>query len=91
MKLRTVVEEKPVSKLVDDAKQKYGRVDEVYNALQWRLAREPQSGVEIEVSGSKHSIIKSAEHNISGVPVITVLYRYDEDTVFILAIKIDNS
>lgn len=81
---RQVVEEDDVSALVDGARTTYTRVGDVYDAVVWRLARAPQSGTLIR---DGYWILKTPEWRIPGVPVITVLYTFNDDQVVIEGIR----
>jgi len=83
---RTVAVEDEVTKSIQNAKGNFKRVEEVYDALVWRLARKPDSGTEISNEG--HHLIKTADLAVEGVPVIAALYTFTEHQVDILSIKI---
>ena len=85
--MRTIREEKPVSQAIEEAKAKYPRIEEIYEGLAWRLAREPEVGYQLP-NVSPPTFIYKIQPTLTDQPAISVLYRYSDDLVEILAIRI---
>lgn len=83
---RTIVEEDSVQDAVDGARGQFPRVDDVFEALKWRLARRPDSGTQIDSRGTY--LLKTADICVDGAPVLTGMYTFDDDQVTLLAIRI---
>jgi len=88
---RSVVEETGVTETIAGASGDYSRIEDVYDALKWRLARNPESGVVLDTPQGVYYLIKTPIWKISGVPVLTALYRFDGNEVVIISIKVDES
>ena len=82
---RDVAESDSVASVIDKSRKKYPRAEELFSGLQWVLARDPHRGVQVS---NPYWLIKTADSNAPGVPVITALYRFDDDRVEIEAIRI---
>jgi hypothetical protein len=81
--MRTVVTESRVSALLDTTSLIYPRIQEQYEALEWKLARKPEGGVPLK----DHWIYRQGRVR-SDMPELTVLYTYDIDTVNIISIRV---
>ena len=84
---REIIEERSVSTAIDRAISKYPRIQEEFEGLKWRLSRAPEDGYCIPGSKPPFYIFK-IEPPIEEVPLIAVLYQYDENQVKIRAIRI---
>ena len=84
---RTVIEEDAVKDLIDSESKKYHRLNDIFEGLKWRLARRPESGLEISDNPRKW-IFKTYPWSVGGAAVITVIYTFDDDTVTIQAAKV---
>lgn len=89
LRLRTIREEHCVSEAIDKAKSKYPRIDEVFDGLKWRLARDPESGFELPNTDSPKYLIKP-DPPLKNLPIITILYEFDAFQVNILDVKISS-
>ncbi len=85
---RTIIEEKDVSTAVDAARAIHKRFDHLYDALKWRLAREPNGTGERVPDMEGIYTAKTLNWDIEGVPVIQVIYRFTDNEVNILSILI---
>jgi len=86
---RTIVEESSVVEMIESERVNYSRLEELFEGLKWRLARDAENGVRFASSnGVDYLLIKTPNWAINGVPVITALYSYDDDQVVIYSIKI---
>lgn len=84
---RIIREEELVAKRIDKAIKRVSRLGEMYDGIKWWLARNPLSGT--KVSDSDHYIYKSYSWKPGGVPSITVLYKFDDDYIYIVRSRID--
>jgi len=85
---RIIIEEQLVEKRIDQAVTKLPRLAEMWDGIKWRLARSPEKGQLIEI-GSDYYGVKTSSWSPGGVPSITVLYRFDNEYVYIEGSKID--
>lgn len=88
-KMRTIVEEQIAQTKIDSAKNKYKRLEDIYNGLSWRLAREPESGVLIGNKNPDIYLIKIDPVVDMQLPGILALYSYDDNQVNVLDVRID--
>lgn len=85
MRLRTVLEQESVVRNVTRAKAEFKRIDEAYAGLQWRLSRDPHAGYEFEPG---FYVYKQVGLPSVGVPTLTVIYQFDEQTIEFRGIRI---
>ena len=74
-----IVEDAGVSITLAESIASDARVDDVFNALTWRLAREPEAGTIVEYAGVQYRLavlrsIKEAEN-----PTVAVRYSVDHN------------
>jgi hypothetical protein len=86
---RTVIEEHEPQRLRDEITRQFPRTEDAWLGLEWLIARRPDSGTEIGL-GPNVRLHKQQEVAIAGVPMITVLYKYDDNCVRILEAKFDS-
>lgn len=86
---RTIVEEKLVAKRLDQSKEEYPRLEEVFEGIKYRLAREPFKGA-TRVPNTKpiRYVIKTNPWKIGRVPSVSVVYRVNKQDVLIEALAI---
>ena len=90
MKARTIVEESQVSDCIYSGLIKYPRLEDIWDAWKWRLSRDPETDSVTVDEVSNTMLIKSDQrHSSYGVPTITIMYKYTDDEINILYIKID--
>ena len=88
----TVVEEDAVVARITQISERYSRVEDLYDALKWRLARDPESGIRISANAPYYLVkTDTAAYFIDGVPVIRALYSVSENEVVILAVDLADS
>mgnify|MGYP000893341315 CR=1 FL=1 len=87
IKLRTVIEEISVSKIIDSAIAQYPRIGDIFDGVKWRLARDPRCGLKIPDHECYRIVKTESFHN--DLPSMSFLYKYDENNIFIKAIKIN--
>lgn len=85
---RTIIEEDSVVEKLAEISKLYPRVEDLFDALKWRLARKPEDG--IPILKPDFLVIKTDLLDIQNgsVPVIRVLYSFTEDQVNIYAVAI---
>ena len=86
-KLRGVVCNDNVSEEIKAAETEWSWVDDVYRALEWRLAHRPETGTRID----GYYILTSQTlmfEDIRGLPRIVVRYTFDDEKVVIDNIRI---
>jgi hypothetical protein len=72
--VRSVIEDSRVSRVIDDAKLKWQRADDAWDAISWIIAREPEIGRPITESGYTRSFTLDGAKSIE-LPTVTVLYE----------------
>lgn len=73
--MRTVVEQSRVSRVLDDAKERWPRAQDAWDTILWVLARDPEgAGKAITESGAVRSLVLDGARSI-GLPSVTVLYE----------------
>jgi hypothetical protein len=83
-----IIEQIIVTEAIARAYLLYPRVDDLYNALLWRLARDPFPPDAIVV-GPDMYLIKSENWEYEGSCVITMIYTVTEDIIFIDEIRFE--
>jgi hypothetical protein len=80
--MRSVVESAEVMAEVGDAKEKWARTDDAWDAICWALARDPTCGQPLTEGGHLRSIVfeGSWAHEM---PTIIVLYEVTEHEIVI--------
>jgi hypothetical protein len=80
--VRGVIEDSRASRAVDDAKLRWPRADDAWNAVTWVLARDPEIGMPLNESGTTRAFTLDGARSI-GLPTVTVVYVFDPNTVVI--------
>ncbi len=83
---RTVVEEKSVTDFIEKHQEEHRRLEDVYEAIKWRIARSPGDG--FEIAGTDKRLLKTVDRPTIGIPAVVVMYSFDEETVIIEAITL---
>jgi hypothetical protein len=84
---RTVIEEEVVRRTIDAASKKFERLKSIFEGCKWVLAREPRAGVLI--GGREYAVYAlRSQPPDAAFPAIVLYYRYDEETVTILNVRI---
>jgi hypothetical protein len=88
--IRTIIEEVDVSAEIDTWKTKFPRLEDAWEAWKWRLARGPEIDAQRLAGFNPPAWILKTNSAIGyyGIPTITILYRFDDNQVNILAVKI---
>lgn len=84
---RTVIETQYLSDKIDQVRSIYPRLNELIDALKWRLARQPEIGVQIPNTNPRKFILKSYNFQSSEIPVVIILYSYDDKNVYMESIN----
>jgi len=87
--LRTVVHELDVSALVDNLKELYPRFEEVWDGIEWILARTP----DLKGSARREGLdnIRTyvfAGDELAATPDVWVVYKFDDNEVTILGVTV---
>lgn len=72
--MRSVIEDSRVSRALDDAKRKWPRAGDAWDAVVWVIARDPTIGIPLTESGATRSFTFDGAKSI-GMPTVTVLYE----------------
>jgi hypothetical protein len=72
--VRSVIEDSRVSRAIDDAKLKWPRAGDAWDAVVWVIARDPSIGRPLTESGNVRSFTFDGAKSI-GLPTVTVLYE----------------
>ena len=88
MRLRTIIEEKLVEARINQALEFYPRLAEVWDSLLWRLARDPECGMNQPGPGGWYAL-KTLPWRPGNVPSITLLYQVGAERRTIRSSKID--
>ena len=85
---RTICESHDVEQAIAAARSHFPRIEEIIDGWKWRLAREPESGYRLPGHNPATYLMRSAGAPELGIPSITFLYRFDEDRVDLLRVRI---
>jgi hypothetical protein len=86
--VRTIIIERLVDARIRQAKEVYPRLSEVWEALLWRLERDPTCGMKQPVSGNWYAL-KTRTWSAGRVPSVTLLYQVSGDVVRLRSSKVD--
>jgi hypothetical protein len=78
----SVIEDSRVSSAVDDAKMRWPRAEDAWEAVVWVLARDPLIGKAITESGRVRSFTFDGARSI-GLPTVTVMYEFQHIVVVV--------
>lgn len=86
---RTIVEEDAVAEQIELAKGKYRRFQDIWEyGWKWRLARDPLAdGVLVEGTSDTYLLRTDPLFEGHGLPQMTVLYRVDDNHVYVLDLR----
>lgn len=90
MPLRTIIEEKLVEARINQAREFYPRLAEVWDAVLWRLARDPRCGMKQPGPGEWYAL-KTLPWKAGNVPSITLLYQVSEHAITLRSSKIEEA
>lgn len=92
-RLRTIIEQSLVTARIKQSKGEYPRLEEMFEAIKWTLARDPLRGA-IPISESEEIVayvIKTIPWKIGKVPSLTILYKVSDYEVVIESLAIRES
>jgi hypothetical protein len=72
--VRTVVEQPRVSRAIDDARDKWPRANDAWEAATWTIIHDPEGGRPVTESGASRSFTLDGARSI-GLPTVTVIYE----------------
>jgi len=82
--LRDVVAESRFSQDLDNFREKYPQIDDVFMAVSWTLARDPRQGTPLPVAPDFYVFETTP---IGNVPAFWILYNFDEQKVYLQSIE----
>jgi hypothetical protein len=85
---RAIVIERLVDARIRQARELYPRLGEVWEALLWRLERDPTCGMKQPVIGNWYAL-KTMAWRAGRVPSITLLYQVDGEVVRLRSSRIE--
>jgi len=85
--MRSIVLDNSARAASDGYDDEFPRFDDAWKALEWLLCRNPDQGVSRLVGTTKYYLYKQDSDPYALTPVITVLYTFNDNSVFIHAIK----
>ncbi|BAV34947.1 hypothetical protein SCL_2670 [Sulfuricaulis limicola] len=88
--LRTVIEQPLVAARIKQSKGEYPRLEEMFEAIKWTLARNPLRGA-VPISESEEIVgyvIKTLPWKIGRVPSLDILYKLTDNEVIIESLSI---
>lgn len=88
---KTIVESDEVTEQLDELRQNFDRFDDIWTMLSWKLARDPESPTSYLIPNTNPDkyITKVADNDVEGVPSVTVLYSFDQDNLYIEAMRVE--
>jgi hypothetical protein len=89
-KLYTIIEEESVTEALFLAVQQDRRVEDIFDALLWRIARDPTCGTEVEDKGTNFRLVKSVPLKKFESPYLLLRYRLgdQDDSIVVDWIKV---
>lgn len=90
---RSIIESHECETTINEYSEKHNRVNEVFEAIKWLLARMPDRGEKfayVPSTDTEYHLIKSPEWT-KLAPQVVAVYSYTDDDVQIIAIKIDET
>ncbi len=82
---RTIVEEPEYSQAISQIERDFPRVRDVEAGLFWSLCRNAEQ--HYQVPGTKYYIVQTPDWDVLGVPVLRVLYWFDDNHVYVVAAR----
>jgi hypothetical protein len=72
--VRSIIEDSRVSRAIDDAKMRWPRAEDAWEAITWVIVRDPLIGIAVTESGNVRSFTFDGAKSI-GLPTVTVVYE----------------
>ena len=76
----TFREDAPVTKAVEDAREKWRRFEDAWDLTIWILCRDPTAGSPVTESGATRVFVLEGARSIE-LPTVILLYHYDSQYV----------
>ena len=86
--LRTVIVDITAENVLNSNNEKYPRINDGYQALEWRLARNSITGTKV---GGRYLVASADDISTKGAPRTVMLYSFDENSVTIHDIKVEDA
>jgi hypothetical protein len=86
---RQIIEDKYVSDTIDNAYRVSSGLRDAWEALLWLLARNAEIGASLGLENRNIRIHKQQGYPRRNIPTITVLYEYNEHSVFIRSVVLN--
>ena len=80
---RSVRQEHTVEAFIASLEEQFPRIDDVWRALEWMLARAPERGEPV----GDYFLMKSPDWEIEAIPQLTALYTFDDNQVNVYAVR----
>jgi hypothetical protein len=77
-----VVEERAVSEAIDDARERFQRADDAWQAITWAIARDPEFGSPLTESGKTRLAVIQGAVSID-LPTLEIVYE-TQDTFLVV-------
>lgn len=85
LRYRTVIEEPAASESIDALKRKHERFPELWEGFVWLVARHAENiSAKNNVNGIEYHLSHRSGDNRYGIPELSVIYTFDENTVTII-------
>ena len=82
---RTVREEHPARTTIDQEIATNPRLNDIYDGLKWRLARDPDIGYRVPRTNPQTYVVHSYHWDVAAV---VAAYRFDDDMVEIIDVQV---
>jgi hypothetical protein len=86
---RTVVESAEVSTLLDAETKRHERLQDLFDGLKWRIARDPEAGY--SVPGTRPALCVIRSDDALGLPVLVLAYTFDADQVVVIGARVEGA
>lgn len=83
---RTIIESHVAAKTIDEEIKKLARLNDIYDGIKWRLARQPEIGYRVPKTHPPTYVIHSYHWRVAAV---IVAYHFNDDQVEILDVKVE--
>jgi hypothetical protein len=84
--MRTIRLDTVVDAELEDAKRRWARVDDAWDAIEWTLARDPSIGDPLTEGGLARSFVYAGSY-AHEMPTIQIIYVTDEHYVTIKSVR----
>jgi hypothetical protein len=82
--MRTVICEDAVTRVLDQARPQHPQLGDLWDALEWRIAKRPETGVPVTAQFYVYR-----QHRVKNEhPDLVILYEFDDHSVTIYTLRI---